>query len=112
SPLELDDSLLIRFSQALDPASANQFISLLDSAGVPVPVTMTWRSPSEAIIDPVNRLEIASEYTLSVAASTNGQQLLDTPFTQIFRTKPLPAVSQVSPSPDSEISIDNFSRAS
>src|SRR5690606_22908249 len=29
SPLELDDSLLIRFSQALDPASANQFISLL-----------------------------------------------------------------------------------
>lgn len=110
--LDLDESIFLRFSQPLDADIITPQIQLQDRTGAPIPVTFEWLNTHEVTLTPIDPLQIASEYTLTVAESLNGQHILEAPFKQVIQTIPLPSVASVSPEPDSEVSINRFNNVS
>ncbi|MBW4438237.1 MAG: hypothetical protein KME04_13940 [Pleurocapsa minor GSE-CHR-MK-17-07R] len=106
TPLGLDWSIVLGFSQPIDPRAFVQLIALRDADGAPV--LMTYEQPNDRsiLVNPVDLLEMDEEYTIFVSDIRDGQRLLEAPFTQTFRTIPFPSVVSVYPEADRHISID------
>jgi hypothetical protein len=92
TPLDLDWSVLVSFSQAFEQEQAEPLLNLRDASGASVPVEFIWHSATSVEIDPIVPLMIASEYTLLVADMLEGERVLAQPFTVNLSTIPLPYI--------------------
>jgi len=91
--------LLITFNMPMDRASV-EAATTLSANGAAVPVTFEWRDDRSVNLTPVAPLALATEYTLSVAASAsdiNGGATMDSDHVSTFDTLPLPGVVSTFP---------------
>lgn len=106
--VRLDQAFVITFLQPMDPISVEQAVSVVDrERGATLPVRLKWNDArTEVTIQPAERYQIASQYTLKVlkdALSADGAPLREG-LTFNFATVLLPSVLWVRPAPDSQAS--------
>ncbi|MBI5841275.1 MAG: Ig-like domain-containing protein [Chloroflexi bacterium] len=101
----LDQSFIVTFMQAMDQESAAEAVSLVNrETRKAFPLKLKWNEDStELTIEPVGKYQIANFYELAVsdsAQATDGGRLKEG-WTLDFSTVQLPAITQISPEPNS-----------
>lgn len=108
--ITLEQAFMVTFNQAMDAESVSGALSINNvETGKEVPVKLEWDETGTVVtVTPVQRLSIASFYTLTVhegAQSQDGGALLQ-PYQIKLNTLPLPAITNTEPA---EFTQSNYS---